>query len=78
VTGFAELVAATEARLVVFDASGRAPVKGAVTVAGPTASNLAAAFALLPAAQRFMVDFAVARVPDAGVPVRSSKVTRVE
>ena len=78
VTGFAEVVAGTGSPLVVFDASGRTPVNGAVTVACQTASGLAAAFALLPAAQRFMVDFAVARVPDAGVPVRSSKVTRVE
>lgn len=86
VTGLAEFVAAASAPLILFDTSGRPPVKGALTVdcgratgrASGRASGLAAAFALLPAAQRFMVDFAASRVADVGLPVRSSKVTRVE
>lgn len=78
VTGLATLVANSGAPLVVYDASGRPPLEGAVTMACPRASGLAAAFSMLPAAQRFMVDFAASRVADVGVPVRSSKVTRVE
>ncbi|WP_377291956.1 SIS domain-containing protein [Rhizobium sp. SG2393] len=78
VTAMARSVAATEAPLVIFDASGEAPVAGAVTVTFTPASGLAAIFAMLPAAQRLMVAFAASRVPDAGTPVRSSKITRSE
>jgi fructoselysine-6-P-deglycase FrlB-like protein len=63
---------------VVFDASGAAPVAGAVTVPLPKASGLAALFALLPVAQRFMVEFAASRVENVGTPLRSQKVTRIE
>ncbi|WP_249138962.1 aminotransferase [Actibacterium sp. MT2.3-13A] len=63
---------------VVFDASGAAPVAGAVTVALPKASGLAALFAMLPVAQRFMVEFSATRVENVGTPVRSQKVTRIE
>ncbi|GGA88300.1 aminotransferase [Brucella endophytica] len=64
--------------VVVFDASGEAPVEGVVTVSAPAAGCMASVFALLPAAQRFMVEFAASRVTDAGTPVRSSKITRSE
>lgn len=64
--------------VIVFDASGELPVEGVVTVPVPTATGMDAIFALLPAAQRFMVEFAAARVADAGTPVRSSKITRSE
>ncbi|MGV8989140.1 MAG: SIS domain-containing protein [Cypionkella sp.] len=78
VTAMAQSVAETGSPLVLFDASGLPPVPGAVTIPFAKASGLAAAFAILPTAQRLMVGFADARVPDAGTPVRSSKITRVE
>jgi fructoselysine-6-P-deglycase FrlB-like protein len=78
VAAMAREIVAAGARVVVFDASGDAPVEGAVTVAVRQASGMAAVFALLPAAQRLMVSFAAARVADVGTPVRSSKVTRSE
>ncbi|MGH6858937.1 MAG: SIS domain-containing protein [Phyllobacterium sp.] len=73
-------VSASEAgsQVVVFDASGEAPVKPAVTVDAGRAGGSAAIFALLPAAQHFMLGFAGARVADLGTPVRSTKVTRSE
>ena len=73
-------VSASEAGspVVVFDASGDAPVDGTETVKIDAASGVAAIFALLPAAQRFMLAFASARVADVGTPVRSSKITKVE
>ncbi|MEP9373799.1 SIS domain-containing protein [Mesorhizobium sp. KR1-2] len=64
--------------VVVFDASGEAPVAGTETVKIDAASGAAAIFALLPAAQRFMLAFASQRVADVGTPVRSSKITKVE
>jgi len=64
--------------VVVFDASGEAPVAGVETVKVDAASGAAAIFALLPAAQRFMLAFASHRVADVGMPVRSSKITKVE
>lgn len=78
VTAMAASIAGTNSPLVVFDASGEQPVEGAVTVSFPPADGLAAIFSMLPAAQRLMVAFAEARVPDAGTPVRSSKITRSE
>ncbi|WP_436120789.1 SIS domain-containing protein [Phyllobacterium sp. LjRoot231] len=64
--------------VVVFDASGEAPIEGTVTIAAGEASGIAAVFALLPAAQHFMLGFAGARVADLGTPVRSTKITRDE
>lgn len=79
VTSLAEFVLGSSASpVVVFDASGLEPIPGALTVPCPVAGGLAGAFALLPAAQRFMVDLAAARLPDAGTPVRCTKVTTVE
>jgi fructoselysine-6-P-deglycase FrlB-like protein len=63
---------------VLFDASGLAPVPGVATIPFAKASGLPAIFAMLPTAQRLMIGFAAARVADAGTPVRSSKITRVE
>lgn len=78
VTAMAQSVAGTGSPLVLFDASGLAPVKGAVVVPFAKASGLAAVFAMLPTAQRLMIGFASARVADAGTPLRSSKITRTE
>ena len=64
--------------VVMFDASGEPPIEGAVTVGVGAASGIAAVFALLPAAQHFMLGFAGARVADLGTPVRSTKITRSE
>lgn len=78
VTAMAHSVVEAGAPLVVFDASGEPPVSGATTLSFRPAEGLAAIFALLPAAQRFMVAFAAQRVDNAGTPVRSSKITRSE
>ena len=78
VTAMAQSVAETGSPLVLFDASGLAPVDGAVTIPFAKASGLAAVFAMLPTAQRLMIGFAAARVADAGTPLRSSKITRTE
>ncbi len=66
------------APVVIFDASGEKPVTGAVMIDVGSASNIAAIFALLPAAQHFMLGFAGARVADLGTPLRSTKITRSE
>lgn len=78
IAGMAGEILAAGAPVVIFDASGEAPVKGAVTVAVKPASGMAAVFALLPAAQTLMVAFAAERVENAGTPVRSNKITRSE
>ncbi len=64
--------------VVVFDASGDAPVPGVTTLTFEPAFGMAAIFAMLPVAQSFMIAFAAARVADAGTPVRSTKITRSE
>lgn len=78
VTAMAQSVAQTGSPLVVFDASGLTPVEGAVTIPFTRASGLGAVFAMLPTAQRLMIDFAAARVANAGTPVRTTKITRTE
>ncbi len=78
VTAMAVSAVETGAPVIIFDASGEAPVAGAVTIGFKSASGLAAVFAMLPVAQRFMVAFADARVENAGTPVRSTKITRSE
>jgi fructoselysine-6-P-deglycase FrlB-like protein len=66
------------AKVVVFDASGLAPISGVTTISLPRASGMAAVFASLPAMQLFMLGYAAARVADVGTPRRSSKITRTE
>ncbi|MFC3206548.1 SIS domain-containing protein [Aquamicrobium soli] len=78
VAAMAASVVAAGAPTVVFDASGKPPVEGAVTLTFRPASGLAAVLAMLPVAQRLMIAFAAARVEDAGTPVRSTKITRSE
>ncbi|MEZ2329354.1 SIS domain-containing protein [Mesorhizobium sp. RCC_202] len=78
VTAMAVSVVETGAPLILFDASGKPPVAGAVTLAFRPASGLAAIFAMLPVAQRLMIAFADARVDNAGTPVRTTKITRSE
>ncbi|TPL00850.1 MULTISPECIES: SIS domain-containing protein [unclassified Mesorhizobium] len=78
VTAMALSVVEAGAPLIVFDASGRPPVAGAVTLRFKPASGLAAIFAMLPVAQRLMIAFADSRVENAGTPVRTTKITRSE
>ncbi|SFB73448.1 Fructoselysine-6-P-deglycase FrlB with duplicated sugar isomerase (SIS) domain [Tropicimonas isoalkanivorans] len=78
VASLAEAVIETGAPLVVFDASGDAPIDGAETVVVPAATDIPAVFRLLPAVQTFMVAFATSRVADVGTPRHSQKITRIE
>ncbi len=78
VTAMAASVVEAGARLIVFDASGKPEVAGAVTLRFKPASGLAAIFAMLPVAQRLMIAFADSRVENAGTPVRTTKITRSE
>lgn len=78
VTAMALSAVETGAPLIVFDASGKPPVAGAVTLAFKPAAGLAAIFAMLPVAQRLMIAFADSRVENAGTPVRTTKITRSE
>ncbi|NGO65805.1 SIS domain-containing protein [Rhizobium daejeonense] len=64
--------------VIIFDASGLPPIEGIKTVAFPSANGMTAILAMLPVAQSFMVAFADARTPNAGTPLRSSKITRSE
>jgi fructoselysine-6-P-deglycase FrlB-like protein len=78
VAGMAASARAAGARVVLLDASGGGPVADVVHVALPRSQGMAAIFAMLPAMQRLMLDFARARVADVGTPRRSAKITRVE
>jgi fructoselysine-6-P-deglycase FrlB-like protein len=63
---------------IIVDASGRAPVAGAITVQLGPQEGLALAFAALPVIQDMLVSAAARRRPDAGLPRRSSKVASAE
>lgn len=78
VANMARSALGADSPVVVIDASGGPPVPGAVTVALPRASGMAAVLSALPAMQRLMLGFAASRVADVGVPARSSKITRDE
>ena len=73
-----DLAAGAGSPVIVFDASGEPPIEAARTIAVGKAGSLEAIFAILPAAQRFMLDFAGRRVADVGTPRRSTKITRSE
>jgi fructoselysine-6-P-deglycase FrlB-like protein len=60
---------------VVFDASGRAPVAGAITMSFPAMDGLGAALGLLPSLQQLLLRVARHRVKQVGEPLRSTKVT---
>lgn len=64
--------------VVVFDASGEAPLGDVLTLRLPPLSGFAAAFAVLPALQALIVGVASARVARVGEPLRSTKVTADE
>jgi fructoselysine-6-P-deglycase FrlB-like protein len=59
----------------VFDCSGEPPIADGVTIRFPALHGMAAGFAILPALQRLLIEMAEQRVPQLGVPLRSSKVT---
>lgn len=63
---------------IVFDASGNAPVAGALTVNLPKAQGLALGISALPVIQEVLVSAAARMVQDAGLPQRSTKVTSGE
>ncbi|TXH39168.1 MAG: aminotransferase [Rhodospirillaceae bacterium] len=63
---------------VLIDASGQDSKSGALQVSVGQARDLAANLALLPPAQRLVIEIARRRVADVGTPIRSGKVTRVE
>jgi fructoselysine-6-P-deglycase FrlB-like protein len=74
-------VVAAGSPTILFDASGsdsKSSKKGVLRLAVDRAQGLAASLALLPAAQRLVIELAAQRVPDVGTPLRSGKVTRVE
>lgn len=74
----AEAVAGAGSPAVVLDASGALPAAGAETVSLGRHEGLAALAALIPASQRLMLDFSATRVEGVGLPLRTSKVTRIE
>jgi fructoselysine-6-P-deglycase FrlB-like protein len=78
VTAMAVSAVETGAPVVVFDSSGEVSVPGTTTIPFAPATGLAAIFAMLPVAQRFMIAFADIRVENAGTPVRTTKITRSE
>ena len=78
VTAMAVSAVETGAPVIMFDASDKEPVAGTTSISLKPATGLAAIFAMLPTAQRFMIAFAEARVDDTGTPVRSTKITRSE
>jgi fructoselysine-6-P-deglycase FrlB-like protein len=78
VDGLAKLCVAAGSPTIVLDASGGKAVPGTVQLAVRKAAGVAAALALLPPAQKLVIELADARVPNVGTPVRSGKITREE
>lgn len=78
VDGLAKLCVAAGSPTVVLDASGGKAVPGTIHLTVRKAAGVAAALALLPPAQKLVIDLADARVPNVGTPVRSGKITREE
>jgi len=60
---------------VLLDASGRPPVKGAITISFPTMDGFGAALGLLPSLQQPLLRVARHRIQRVGEPLRSTKVT---
>jgi fructoselysine-6-P-deglycase FrlB-like protein len=78
VKGMAIAAAETGAPVIVFDASSDVDIQGVATVRFKPATGLAAVFAMLPVLHSLIIAVAEARVDDAGTPLRTTKVTRVE
>jgi fructoselysine-6-P-deglycase FrlB-like protein len=74
----AEKCVAAGSPVVVLDCSGQPAPEGVVHIAVPRAANVAACIALLPPAQRLVIDLAHALVDNVGTPLRSGKITREE
>jgi len=77
-SGLAGICAEAGAAPVMFDASGRKPLDGCVTLQFPAAAGFAAALATLPCLQALLIAIAKTRVENVGEPIRSQKVTRSE
>lgn len=76
ITRFAHDAVSWGVPTVLFDIGDRHPViEGAVVIQLPASTGLATAVRLLPAVQSLAIAAAARRVPDMGVPQRSSKVT---
>lgn len=78
IDGLARALLAEGIRPLIIDASGDAPVAGAITVPVTPARGLAAILRMLPVVQRIAIGAAGRLVPDVGRPVRSTKVTSSE
>lgn len=78
VTAMATSAVETGAPVVVFDGSQEEPVPGCVTLRFKPETGLATIFQMLPVAQLLMIAFADARVENAGMPLRTTKITRSE
>lgn len=78
IDGLALQCAAAGSPTVIFDASGQKAITGTIHIAVAKASGVAACLALLPPAQRLVIDLANALVSNVGTPLRSGKITREE
>lgn len=78
VTAMATSAVETGAPVIVFDGSEEEPVPGCVTLRFKPETGLAAILQMLPVAQLLMIAFADARVENAGMPLRTTKITRSE
>jgi len=78
VKGMAIAAAETGAPVIVFDASSDSDIEGVSTVRFSAATGLAAVFEILPVLHSLIIAVAEDRVDNAGTPLRTQKVTRVE
>ena len=77
-SGLAAICVGAGVTPVVFDASGREPLEGCVTLQLTAAAGFAAALATLPYLQALLIEIAKTRVEHVGEPIRSQKVTSSE
>lgn len=78
VDNLAESCVAARSPTIVLDASDQAAIAGVIRIPARKAAGVAAALALLPAAQKLVIELADSRVDNVGTPVRSGKITRDE
>ncbi|ETX12824.1 hypothetical protein OCH239_16970 [Roseivivax halodurans JCM 10272] len=78
IDGLARALLDEDIRPVIIDASGEAPVDGAITVPVTPAHGLAAILRSLPVVQNLAIGATSRMVPDFGRPLRSTKVTSSE
>jgi len=78
VAGLARDTVAGGSPTLVFDSSGSDLIRGDLILRLPKAGGIAAILSMLPMAQRLAIGLAGQRVPDVGIPVRTTKITRTE